>query len=291
MRKPGLTILPIALLSAAPEARAQDADHSDRGDVSDFREHEDGRPEPYEYGLDGMPGPSWSLDVGTPLLFDTNPFWANDGSSSALLAAPSIALTYAHPQFVPGWDLQLTAAVDADLYSRDPDELNEARLDVAATMFRQVGNAGTLSFRFRARWSYVGENFGDFDQSQQRYIVMFAPTLPGDLSASASVEYRDSSLPSQRRAIGTVALDWTMLENEDLRLGFFQEFAFSRFTAGANDGRSDLLSLSELLLTPNLDLPAGMRLGLAATLFHRFSNRDASRFTGVQVGPSLGFRF
>jgi hypothetical protein len=291
MRKPGLTVLPIALLSVAPAARAQEADHADRGDVSDFREHEDGRPEPYEYRPDGTPGPSWSLDIGAPLLFDTNPFWAADGSHDALLATPSLALAYSHPQLIPGWDLALSAEADADIYSRDPEELNEARLTAAATIFHQVGNAGTLSFGFRQRWSYIGEDFSDFDQSQQRYIVMFAPNFPGSVSASVSAEYRDSSQASQRRAIGTVNFDWTMLDSEHVRLGFFQEFAFSHFTAGANDGRDDLLSLSEVMLTPQLNLPPGMRLGVAATLFHRFSNREASRFTGVQVGPSLGFRF
>src|SRR6478609_10287463 len=126
MHKPGMAIIPIALLSVAPAAYAQEADHSDRGDVSDFREHEDGRPEPYDYRADGMPGPSWSLAIGSPLLLDTNPFWAADGSQDALLATPSLALAYAHPQLVPGWDLELSVAADADIYSRDPDELNEA---------------------------------------------------------------------------------------------------------------------------------------------------------------------
>ncbi len=238
-----------------------------------------------------MPGPSWSFDIAAPLLFDTNPFWAADGSRDALLAAPSLTVTYSHPQLIPGWDLELRAAADADLYSRDPEDLNEARLDAEATLFHQLGNAGTLSFGFRQRWSYVGEDFSDFDQSQQRYMAMFAPDFPGDVSASVSAEYRDSSQASQKRAIGTVNFDWTMLDNEEVRIGFFQELAFSHFTAGANDGRDDLLSLSEIVLTPNLDLPKGMQLGMAATLFHRFSNREASRFTGVQVGPTLGFRF
>jgi hypothetical protein len=291
MRKPGLTVLPLALLFIAPGAHAQEADHSDRGDVSDFREHDDGRPEPYAYDLDGKPGPSWSFDASTPLLFDTNPFWAADGSEDALLATPSLSLTYSHPQLVPGWDLELSAEADADVYSRDPDDLNEARLTAEATIFHRVGNAGTLSFGFRQRWSYIGEDFSDFDQSQQRYVATFASNVSGNLWASVNAEYRDSSRASQKRAMGTVEFDWTMLESEDVRLGFFQEFAYSRFTAGANDGRHDLLSLSELLLTPNLNLPNGMRFSVAATLFHRFSNREASRFTGVQVGPSLGFRF
>jgi hypothetical protein len=291
MRKQGSIILSLALLSLAPGAHAQEADDVDRADVTDFLEHEDGRPEPYEYGLDGAPEPSWSFSLGTPLLYDTNPFWAADGSRDAVLAAPSLSATYSHPQLVPGWDLELRAGADADFYSRDPDELNEAHLDLRARIFHQVGNAGTLSFGFRARWSYVGEDFSDFDQSQQRYTVAFAPNLPDDFSASISAEYRDSSLASQKRAIGTVNFDWTMFESEDMRLGFFQEFAFSSFTAGANDGRHDLLSESEFSLTPNLDLPAGMRLGFAATLFHRFSNREGARFSGVQIGPGLGFRF
>ena len=291
MRKRRVTILPIALLSLAPGARAQEADHSDRGDVADFREHEDGRPEPYEYRPDGVPEASWSLRFGSPLLLDTNPFWAADGSRDSLVATPSLTIGYAHPQLVPGWDLELSVGADADLYSHDPDELNEARLDATATIFHQVGNAGTLSFGFRQRWSYVGEHFGDFDQSQQRYIVMFAPNLPGRLSASVGAEYRDSSEASQRRAIATANFGSTLLESGGVRLDFFQEFAFSRFTAGANDGRQDLLSLSEVSLAPSLGLPKGMQLAITATLFHRFSNREASRFTGGQLGPALGFRF
>ena len=120
---------------------------------------------------------------------------------------------------------------------------------------------------------------------------MFAPNLPGRLSASVGAEYRDSSEASQRRAIATANFGSTLLESGGVRLDFFQEFAFSRFTAGANDGRQDLLSLSEVSLAPSLGLPKGMQLAITATLFHRFSNREASRFTGVQLGPSLGFRF
>ena len=291
MRMPSLPIMVSAALLAPKGALAQEADHSDRGDVSDFRKHEDGRPEPYAYGLDGALRPSRSLSLDAPFLFDTNPFWASDGSKSTLLAAPSLTLTYSHPRLVPGWDLELSAGADADIFSNDPDELNEARLNAAATIFHRVGNAGTLSFGFRARWSYIGEGFGDFDNAQQRYIVMFAPNVSDDIWASVSAEYRDSSQASQRRVIGKVNFDWTMLESAGVRLGLFQEFAFSRFTAGANEGRRDLLSLSELLLTPDLGLPGGMRLGVVATLFHRFSNREGSRFTAIQVGPTLGFRF
>lgn len=293
MRKPGLAIVPIALLSIASGARAQDADHSDRGDVSDFREHEDedGLPEPYEYGLDGVVEPSWSFDIASPLLLDTNPFWAADGSQDALLAAPSLSVTYSHPQLVPGWDLELSAGADADIYSRDPDELNEARLDAAVRAFHRVGNAGTLSFGFRARWSYVGEDFSDFDHAQQRYTVTFASSLSDDIRTAVSAEYRDASAAEDRRFLGTVNFDWTMLDNEAVRLGFFQEFAASSFIAGTNDGRNDLLSLSELSLTPDLDLPDGVRLGVIAALFHRFSNRNASQFTALQVGARLGVGF
>jgi hypothetical protein len=291
MRKPPPLILVSAVLFAPGEAFAQAADHSDRGDVADFREHEDGRPEPYEYGLDGAPKPSWSLSLDAPLVLDTNPFWASDGSKDAVLVVPSVGLTYAHPGLVPGWDLQLGAAADADIFSRDADDLNEARLDATATVFHALGNAGTLSLGVRARWFYVGQDFNDFDHAQQRYIVSFAPNIADNLWASVSAEYRDASVAEDKRVLGTANLDWTMVENQDVRLGFFQELAFSGFTGGANDGRRDLLSLSELLLTPGLRMPDGVRLGLAVTLFHRFSNREASRFTALQVGPRVGFRF
>jgi hypothetical protein len=290
-RRRRLLALPLAVLCVVSGAHAQEADHTDRGDVEDFREHEDGLPEPYEVGADGMPSPSWSLEASAPLLRDTNPFWARDGSSDALLAAPSATLAYSHPRVFPGWDLELSARASADVFSHDPEELNEARLYAAATLFHRIGNAGALSFTVRARWSYIGKSFGDFDQAQQRYIVMFVPTLSDNVWASVSAEYRDSSRASERRMIGTASFDWTMLDSEEVRLGFFQEFAFSTFTEGANEGRNDLLSLSELLLTPKLGLPTGMRLGVAATLFHRFSNREASRFTAIQVGPSLRFSF
>lgn len=290
MRRATLTILASTLVFAPLKVLAQEADHSDRGDVSDFREHEE-EPEPYEYGLDGKPKPSWSASIGLPLLADTNPFWSSDGSDVALLAAPSVGVTYAHPQLLPGWDLELRTGAAADIFSHDPDELNEARLDASARVLHQLGNAGTLSFGFKARWNYIGKNFGDFDHAQQRYTVMFAPNISDAIWTSVTAEYRDASQDSEKRFLGTVNLDWTMLDNENLRLGFFQEFAYSHFTAGTNDGRQDLLSLSELLLAPKLDLPDGAQLGVAATLFHRFSNRDASRFTALQIGPSVNVRF
>jgi hypothetical protein len=292
MRRPFLLIMASVFLVSAPNrVLAQDADHSDRGDAADFREHEEGKPEPYEVGLDGSPQPSWSLRVESPLLLDTNPFWALDGSKDAMLVVPSLEVAYRHPQLVPGWDLELRGGGDADIFSRDPDELNEGRLDARATISHAIESAGLLSFGFRARWVYVGQDLNDFDHAQQRYTVSFAPDVPDDLWVSVSAEYRDASEAKEKRFTGTANLDWTMIEDQDLRLGFFQEFAFSGFTAGSNDGRRDLLALSELLLTPGLRMPDGVRLGLAATLLHRFSNREGSRFTAVQVGPRVGFRF
>lgn len=291
MRKLPMLIMISAVLFAPGTVLAQDADHSDRGDAADFREHEDARPEPYEVGLDGAPKPSLSLSIESPLLLDTNPFWARDGSKDAMLVVPSLEVAYRHPQLVPGWDLELRGGGDADFFSRDPDELNEGRLDARATIFHPIANAGTLSFGVRARWIYVGQDLNDFDHAQQRYIVSFAPNISDSIWASVSAEYRDASVAEEKRVMGTVNLDWTMVENQDVRLGFFQEFAFSGFTGGANDGRRDLLSLSELLLTPGLRMPDGVRLGVAVTLFHRFSNREASRFTALQVGPRVGFRF
>ncbi|MET0587889.1 MAG: hypothetical protein ABWZ75_05150 [Novosphingobium sp.] len=280
-----------ALLFVHAEVLAQDADHTDRGDAADFREHEEARPEPYEVGLDGTPQPSWSLRIESPVLLDTNPFWARDGSKDAMLVVPSLEVAYRHPQLFPGWDLELRGGGDADIFSRNPDELNEGRLDARATIFHPIENAGTLSFGVRARWVYVGQDLNDFDHAQQRYHVSFAPDLPDAVWASVSAEYRDASDAGEKRFTGTANLDWTMVENQDVRLSFFQEFAFSGFTGGTNDGRRDLLSLSEMLLTPGLRMPDGVRLGLAVSLFHRFSNRESSRFTAVQVGPRVGFRF
>lgn len=288
---PGRASIVLAAVLLPAQIQAQQSDHTDRGDAADFREHEDGRPEPYEYDALGVPGPSWGFDVAVPLSLDVNPFWSSDGSQDALLAAPSLTVTYTHPQLLPGLDLELKGRADADIYSHDPSELNEARLIAAATLFHQLGDVGILSAGFQARWAFVGKGFGRFDQSQQRYMVTFAPNIPDGVWASAGLEYRDSSAAAQRRIIATANVDWTMVDNALVRLGLFQELAFSRFTAGANDGRRDLLSLSELLLTPNFDLPAGLRVGMAATLFHRFSNRRASRFTTVQIGPSVRIRF
>ncbi|GAA4748217.1 hypothetical protein GCM10023264_12750 [Sphingomonas daechungensis] len=292
MRIAAVTFLAGAMLVVPANALAQTADPSDRGDAADFREHdEDGEPEPYEYGLDGMPKPSRSLNISAPLLFDTNPAWASSGSSSALLFAPSVAVRYSHPGLMPGWDLQLDASADADLFSKDPDEVNEARLTARATLFHELEDTGTFSLRIMSRWTYVGEDFSQFDHAQQRYTVSFAPNISDKVGASVSAEYRASPEARERRFVGTGNIDVTLVESKGLRLGFFQELAFSRFTGGSNDGRTDLLSLSELLLTPNWSLPNGMRLSFAASLNHRFSNRERSRFTALQVGPTLGWRF
>ncbi|MBT2134936.1 hypothetical protein KK137_11385 [Croceibacterium sp. LX-88] len=292
MHRRAIPILAGAILFAPASVLAQDADHSDRGDVADFRDHEDdGQPEPYEIGLDGRPEPSWSLSIGVPVLYDTNPFWDPDGSEDAVLFSPSLALTYAHPELIPGWDLELSGGADADFFSNDPDELNEGRLNATATVFHRIAGAGTLSLGFRARWVYLGESFDHFDHSLQRYVVAFAPDISDKVGISLSGEYRDSGQPENRRVIGTANFDVTILDTPDVRVGFFQEFAYSSYTAGANDGREDLLSLSEVSLTPGFELPDGMRLNLAAILFHRFSNFESSRFTAVQVGPTLGFSF
>jgi hypothetical protein len=40
-----------------------------------------------------------------------------------------------------------------------------------------------------------------------------------------------------------------------------------------------------------MDLPDGMELSVTATLDHRFSSREASRYTALHVGINLGAEF
>lgn len=286
-----LVVLIAAIGLVPSRALGQAADHLDRGDLSDFRqEAEHGELEGQETGAQ-TGAPAFTFSFGGMLLLDTNPAWASDGSPSALLAAPNAALTYSHPSLIPGWDLTLSASADADIFSRDSDDLNETRVNGGAMLFHNISNVGTLSLGVRARGVFIGQGFDHFDHWLGRYTIGFVPNISKSFSTSIIAEYRSSSDRDQRRFIGTVNLDLPLLDARNVKLDFFQEFAFSKFTAGDRQGRTDLLSLSDLALTPRLNLPDRVRLRISAILIHRFSNREGSRFTGFQVGPTLGFEF
>lgn len=290
MRKVTMLIMANAILLAPASGLAQSADHSDRGDVADFRAHDDDilgdEPDRAE-----ELGPGLSLSLGAMFLGDSNPAWGADGSPNALLAAPSATLALVHPSILSGWSLEASAGADADIFSRDADDLNETRLDAGVAVSHEVSRAGTLSAAFRVRRVYFGEGFRNFDHDLRRFIIGFVPRLSSKLGVSLSGEFRDSSRAEQKRVMLTATVDLPLLDNDKARLGFFQEFALSRYTAGDNDGRDDLLALSEVTLSPKLDLQEGMRVGIAAIFFHRFSNRAASRATGIQVGPTINFDF
>lgn len=281
-----------ALLLIPSGALGQTADHVDRGDLSDFRQQSEyGELEGQEVTAAKAGEPALSFSAGGMLLLDTNPAWASDGSATALLGAPSFGMTYFHPSVVRGWDLELTASSDADIFSHDAGEFNETRVNGGVMLFHTFPSMGTLSIGARARGVFIGKGFGDFDHSLGRFTMGFVPEISKSFDVSFTGEYRTSPSESERRFIESVNLNLPVLTARDVEVSFLQELAFSQFTAGSNNGRNDLLSLSEITLTPKFDLPQGIRFRIAAIFFHRFSNRQASRFTGFQVGPTIGFRF
>ncbi|MFS2109005.1 hypothetical protein ACCC88_04910 [Sphingomonas sp. Sphisp140] len=288
-------------------ALAQRADRTDRGDLSESRRatrppQRTPAPSPLpreqlfaallaEEGEEEPAKPSWAFNVGSPVLLDVNPAGAPGGSADALYGDPSFSAEYSRPGIFPRWDLTVSGAADADLYSYDPDELDETRLDGGVILSRDFAGVGKFSLGFKERVVFSGAGFETFNYALQRYVMSFKPKISDNFSLALTGEFRTSTQSKQRRWFADLNMKWTALATKDGTLTFAQQFSLSEFRKGGNSGREDLLSQTKVTFVPELSLPDGFTFDISATLIRRFSNRADNRFTDVQVGPSFSYDF
>lgn len=285
------------LLSGAVSnpALAQRSDRTDRGDVSEFRNRQRPVSAPPARSNDlsviitaERPAEtidSWSLDVQLPLLYVANPPEGPQDTRDAYLGNPSLALAYVTK--LGEWKLTAKTATDADLFSRNTDDLDETRITGAISLSRKL-MPGEVTFAFREKVAFERAGYSRFNYALERYVVGFSPALKDPRwSLSFEAEYRASAKAEQRRYFFSADAGWSQRVSSRWSLAVEEELDASSFRAGLNSGRRDLLSQTSFSVTPNMGLPPNVALSFGAFLFHRFSNRASARFTDFQIGPKL----
>lgn len=132
-------------------------------------------------------------------------------------------------------------------------------------------------------------DFADHNYTLQVSSLAYTASIQA-LRAEVSAEYHGSDVADLRRTRITSLLAYRLAEKpfgHDITLGGMLQF--SDFRAGANRNRNDVsaqISLGAVRAFSN-----GMSLGWFAAFTHRFSNRETSRFTEFDIGPTLSKTF
>ena len=112
----------------------------------------------------------------------------------------------------------------------------------------------------------------------------------GPFDTEVSAEYQDSDVPELQRTRLTGALAHTL---ERSRLGYTLTFegdvAFSDFNGGANANRNDVTAAFAIIAERTLS--NGFQVEGEAAFVKRFSNREPSRFSAVEVSVKVSRAF
>ncbi|HEX5264907.1 MAG TPA: hypothetical protein VFW13_15360, partial [Phenylobacterium sp.] len=189
---------------------------------------------------------------------------------------------------VAGWDVGGGAMIDADYYSGDyNDRFGEGRLESFAFASHSLG-PGTATATFITHGVYTND-FSD------RFFQLWISSLGYSVTRGAftfrgTAEYEDADVPEERRTRLATTVGYAFPRptwGYDVSLE--GSLAFSDFNGGANANRNDVVA--GLALTADRKFGRGWALEWEAALINRFSNRDRSRFTAVDVGVELAKRF
>lgn len=273
-----------AALATTPQlaqAQAQAFDPASRSDVRDGRGFERERPGP---GGAGRPDP-WTVEYSAGGALTSNAAATPDNEIEAGYVTPGVKLAFT--KAYPVWTVSAYAKVDADYYSTDPDDLDEARLDGRISLTRKV-SGGTLGLRYRASAGYTS-GFGEHAYTIHRARVDFSGTIGDRASYQIALEQHGSDLPGLRRTRLMVVGDYTWsTANPATTVTLEEALLFSDFQAGANEGRNDLLSQTSLSIDHEVDR---WTIGFAVSLTRDFSNRDNKEFTAFEVGPTFRLKY
>lgn len=297
-----MTGIAISALAGATQQAAAQVDRASRSDISDFRRPQaapQAAPQTQLPVPTGVPGvfaavpeqaqpiskPDISLTVSGSGSYATNPGQVKGGIDGTY-GTPGIAFDYS--QALRGWTLAFNFTVDGDYFTHHTEDFDESRLDGQLSLAREM-KAGTLTFALRGKASF-NAGFGDNYYVQERYVLGFAPKFAKAIALNAQAEYRASAVENQRRTIFRASGSLPLFTSGQASATLKQKVEWSLFRAGTNDGRRDVLSSTGLELSPGFNL-GPVKLGVAALLFHNFSNRSLNRFTDFEIGPVVSMSF
>jgi len=281
-------------------AEAAGIDRASRSDVSDFRSPT--VTVPIKPGADkfivqgnqfalvksvDVDAPSFTVTPGVSASYATNAGQTSTNPIQAAYVTPGLALEYIQPKLIGSWKFDATLTADTDFYDKQPDDLDEGRLDADFVVSRPTG-VGLVFMETEFRDS-LNRSFSRSNYLQERYKVGFQPTFGKPLNLKLTAEYRASDVAEQRRTLLALAVS-RFWEGQGKRPSFnWKELVqFSHFRAGANADRNDVFTKSSLDITWKA---AGFEVGLDATLFKNFSNRGQNRYLDFEFGPTLSRTF
>lgn len=279
-----LSVLLLAGLSVPGWGVAQERDPTGRYDVLEPAEHIE---ELLESDAIYAPGRFFTVDLSLAGAFSTNAGQTSSAPVKTGIATPSIAIR-AVPFSLGTWKVRGGVIADGDYLSGDyNDRFGEGRLEARGSAEHSWG-PGDIRIGYRVQGSFSN----DFtEQNNTIQVGSLAYTANIDtLWAEVSAEYQGSDVASLRRSRITSLVAYRLPEPQlghNVTLGGMLQF--SDFREGANRNRNDVstqISLNAVRVFSN-----GVSLGWFAAFTHRFSNREPSRFTEFDIGPTLSATF
>jgi hypothetical protein len=275
-----------AAFCAAAGAQAQERDPSGRYDIDDalHRRPHDVSELP---SVEEARGRAMTFDASLGGTFSTNAGTSRWDRVETGYVTPALGLSVT-PVSVGGWGVGGGALVDGDYYASDyDDDLGEGRAEAFVFAERPLG-AGT----FTAEFIYVGtfeNDFSDHDFDLQIFDLTYSASL-GAIDADVSAEYQDSDVPELRRTRLTAMVGHTLAQPQlGHEITIEGDLAFSDFTSGGNANRNDVTAA--LVLSAERNLGRGLSLTWEAAFVNRFSNRERSRFTALDLGVEIAKAF
>jgi hypothetical protein len=275
-----------AVMAAGGGVCAQEADPSARYDIDDalHRRPHDVSELP---SVEEARGRAVTFDVSLGGVYSTNAGATRFDRIETGYVTPALGVNVT-PLPLFGWDVGGGAMIDADYYdSTYDDDLGEGRLEGFVFAESPVG-PGT----FTAEFIYIGTYTNDFSDHDfdLKIVDLTYGASRGGLDAEVSAEYQDSDVPELRRTRLTAMLGHTLAEHQfGHEVTIEGDVAFSDFTSGANSNRNDVTAA--LVLIAERDLGRGLSLKWEAAFVNRFSNRERSRFTALDLGVEIAKAF
>lgn len=275
-----------ALAIAAGAASAQEADPSARYDIDDalHRRPHDVSELP---SVEEARGRAVTVDASLRGTFSTNAGAARWDPIDTGYVTPAIGLNIT-PVPLGSWSVGGGAMLDADVYTDNyDDDLGEGRLEGFVFAERPLA-WGTLTAEVIYLATYTND-FSDREFDLQIADLTYAVSR-GGLDAEVSAEFQGSDVPELRRTRLTAMLGHTLAERQwGHEITIEGDVAFSDFTSGTNSNRNDVTAA--LVLIAERELGGGLSLTWEAAFVNRFSNRERSRFTALDLGVEISKAF
>lgn len=263
---------------------AQVRDPTGRYDVLEPADHLEEMLEP-EAGV--APVRPFTTDFALGAGFSTNAGQSPSEPVRTGVATPSGAIR-AVPISMGSWEVRGGLTVDGDYFVGDyNDRFGEGRLEARASAEHGLG-AGDLRVGYRVLGGFSND-FAQHSYTLQVTSLAYTATIDA-FSAELSAEHHGSDVANLRRTRVTSLLAYTLAEPQfghDVTLGGMLQF--SDFRAGDNRNRNDVSA--QISLGAVREFSNGVSLGWFAAFTHRFSNREQSRFTEFDIGPTLSRTF